>query len=120
MIKVEVSHFESTIHEYRFSAVRHHRLVVLCELFALFIFTDSRRPLAERTVAKHLCAGTEQRQVCCRLVMRMEKQVGTFTYTHLYANECLTYTYLRTWSRADSHRKHIHNHIQRHSLIDCI
>lgn len=89
MIKVDVSHFESTIHEYHFSAVRHHRLVVLCELFPLFIFTDSRQTLAKRTVAKHLCAGIEQRQVCCRLVMYMEKQMGTPAYTQSFADKCL-------------------------------
>lgn len=57
-------------------AVRHHRVVVLCECFSLFIFTDSRRTLSERTVAKHLCAGTEERHVCCRLVMCTEKHAG--------------------------------------------
>lgn len=49
MIKVDVSRFQSPIHEHHFFTVRHHRLVVLCELLSLFIFIDSRRTLAERT-----------------------------------------------------------------------
>lgn len=114
MIKVDVSHSESTMHEYHFSAVRHHRLVVLRELLSLFIFTDSRRALAERTVAKHLCAGTEQRQVGCKLVMCTEKHVGALAYTHFCTH---THTHSRTWSRAV--HMHVHNRTQKHSLI-CI
>lgn len=77
MIKVDVSSLWK--HQKNVSITvsrrgKHRRLVVLCELFSLFIFTESRRTLAERTVAKHLCAGTGQRQVCCRLVLCTEKK----------------------------------------------
>lgn len=93
MIKVHVT-LKAQIHEYHFSTITHHRLVVLCELFSLFIFTDSRRTLAEGTVAKHLRAGKEQRQVCSRLVLCTQKHTHTYT---LHANECLTHTYSCTW-----------------------
>lgn len=83
MIRVDVSHFYV---RHRFSAVRHHRRVVLCECFSLFIFADSRQTLAASTAATHLCAGTEQQQVCSRLVKCVEKHAGTLTVRTLQSN----------------------------------
>lgn len=41
---------------------------------------------------RHLCAGTEQRQVCCRLVMCTEKHVGIHTSVRGQMHTHITYT----------------------------
>lgn len=93
------------IHPRSTSSMKVQRRIVLCERLSLFIFTDSRQTLAERTVAKHLCAGTEQWQSCWRLVMCRKKR-----------REILN-THIHRYAAVYSHIMQTHNHAQKDSLI---